>query len=69
MKIFLRFIAFALMIYYVKTTFAEDEKIFQENWGDNVRAIYLASDFIYNEKKIRELESLVKNYNVNAIVI
>lgn len=36
---------------------------------ENVRAVYLSSGFLWNEKKISELEKIIKNTNANAIVI
>jgi hypothetical protein len=36
---------------------------------DSVRAVYLSSDNIYNQKKIAELEKIISQTNANGIVI
>lgn len=66
-----KFIILILFVFYVdsRSISAENNNFIRENWGDDVRAIYFSSDFIYNEKKIQYLENLIKDYNVNAIVI
>lgn len=70
-KILPKFVVLLLFVFYFdpRAVSAENKDFGQEIWGDNVRAVYLAGDFIRDEKKIQYLEGLIKDYNINAVVI
>ena len=76
MKNVFKTLVLLILTFYIRLNWASAEnKLISEpqppeiNLSDNIRAIYFASDFLYNEKKIRYLEDLIKNYDINAIVI
>lgn len=48
---------------------AKGEEIKPRLSPDEIRAIYLGSDYIFSEKEIAELEKIINSTNANAIVI